>query len=207
MVRFSKIRNIDHKDFEEAISIYQESFPSNERQTKDTIKKRINENIYQMFIGHLENKVVFMALLYPLKKTDFILLDYMATEESFRGKTIGTFFIKNILKKIKPKYLILEIENPRDGNNKTQRKQRMKFYKRLGAKQMKNVRYILPPLSGNVPTEMVLMVLPDYSKGKIESALVKKLIKQIYKELYDRNKEDELLNSFINEIKNPIELI
>lgn len=206
-VRFSEIKDINHKDFEEAIRIYEESFPSNERQSKDTIKKRIEENIYQMFIGQLKDKIVFMALLYPLKKTDFVLLDYMVTKEKFRSKGIGTRFIKNILKKTKPKYLILEVENPRYGNNKEQRQQRVKFYKSLGAKEMKNIRYILPPLSGNIPTEMILMVLPNYDEGKMDSHLVKKLIIQIYKELYNRDKEDDILNSFVNKIKYPIELI
>jgi GNAT superfamily N-acetyltransferase len=207
MVRFSEIKDINHKDFEEAIRIYEESFPSNERQFKDTIKKRIKGNLYQMFIGRLKDKVVFMALLYPLKNTDFVLLDYMVTEENFRNKGIGTNFIKNILEEIASKYLILEVENPRCGNNKEQRERRVKFYKRLGAKEMKNVRYILPPLSGNIPTEMILMILPNYGEGKIDGHIVKKLIIQLYKELYGRNEDDVLLNSFINKINNHIELV
>ena len=207
MVKFSEIKDINHKDFEEAIKMYEESFPSNERQSIDTIKKRIKENLYQMFIGRLKNEVVFMALLYQLKNTDFVLLDYMATEENFRNKGIGTRFIKNILGKITPKYLILEVENPNYGNNREQRERRVNFYKKLGAKEMKDVRYILPPLSGNIPTEMILMVLPEYGGGKMDSSLVKKLIVQMYEELYDRNENDDLLNSFVNDIKNPVELV
>ena len=206
MVEFSEIRDITHNDFKEAIKIYEESFPSNERQSIDTIKKRIKENLYQMFIGRSKDKVVFMALLYPLKNTDFILLDYIVTDENFRDKGIGTDFIKNILGKITPKYLILEVENPNYGNNKEQREKRADFYKRLGAKEMKDVRYILPPLSGNIPTEMILMVLPEYGGGKMNGSLVKKLIVQMYKELYDRNENEDLLNSFVNDIKNPVEL-
>jgi GNAT superfamily N-acetyltransferase len=207
MVEFSELMDINHKNFKEAIKIYEKSFPSNERQSKDTIKKRVKGNLYQMFIGRLKNKVVFMALLYPLKNTDFILLDYMVTDENFRNKGIGTDFIKNILGKITSKYLILEVENPNYGNNKEQRERRVKFYKRLGAKEMKNTRYILPPLSGDIPTEMILMVLPKCTGGKIDSSLVKKLIVQMYKELYDRNENDDLLNSFANDIKNPVELV
>jgi len=207
MVKFSEIRDITHNDFKEAIKIYETSFPSNERQSTDTIKKRIEKNLYKMLIGRSKDKVVFMTLLYPLKNTDFILLDYVVTDENFRNKSVGTKFIKNILKKISSKYLILEVENPRYGNNKEQRERRVNFYKRLGAKEMKDVRYILPPLSGNIPTEMILMVLPEYGGGKMDSSLVKKLIVQMYKELYDRNENDDLLNSFVNDIKNPVELV
>jgi hypothetical protein len=207
MVKFSKIKDISHTDFTEAIRIYEESFPSNERQSIDAIKKRIEENLYRMFIGRLKDRVIFMALLYPLKNTDFVLLDYMVTEEKFRNKGIGTKFIKNILKEITPNYLIFEVENPNYGNNKKQREKRANFYKRLGAKEMKDVRYILPPLSDNIPTEMILMILPKYGKGKMSSGLVKKLIIQMYEELYDRNENDDILNSFINDIKNSIELV
>jgi len=207
MIKFSEIKDISHKDFEEAMRIYETSFPSNERQSKNTIEKRIQENLYRMFIGHLKDRIVFMALLYPLKNTDFVLLDYMVTHESFRGKGIGAKFIKKILKKIKPNHLIFEVENPKYGNNKEQRERRVKFYKRVGAKEMKNVGYILPPLSGNTPTEMILMILPSYDDGRMDGQLVRKLVAQIYKELYNRDKGDRLLNSFINEIGNSIELI
>jgi len=207
MVKFNKITNTNHKDFKDAIIIYEESFPSNERQTKETIEQRIKENIYQMFIGYLKNSVVFMALLLNLKDSDFVLLDYMVTKEEFRNRGIGTKFLKKIMEQTKPKYMILEVENPEYGNNKRQRKQRVKFYKNLGAKEMKNTRYVLPPLSGNIQTEMILMVLPNYCNGKMDGNLVKKIIIQIYKEVYNRNFQDDLLNSFINNVKNPVELI
>ena len=184
MVKFSEPIDINHKNFKEAMKLYEDSFPLNERQAIDTIKKRIKGNLYRMFIVCSKDKVVFMTLLYPLKKTDFVLLDYMVTDKDFRNKGIGTKFIKNILKKISSKYLILEVENPRYGNNKEQRERRVKFYKSLGAKEMKNMRYILPPLSGNIPTEMILMVLPNYGEGKMDSYFVKNLIIQIYKEVY-----------------------
>ncbi len=97
MVKFNKITNTNHKDFKDAIIIYEESFPSNERQTKETIEQRIKENIYQMFIGYLKNSVVFMALLLNLKDSDFVLLDYMVTKEEFRNRGIGTKFLKKIM--------------------------------------------------------------------------------------------------------------
>jgi len=206
-MKFSKIKNINHLDFEKAMRIYETSFPLNERQSKDTIKKRIKKNKYIMYIGCIKNKVVFMALIYPLKNTDFILLDYMATEENFRNQGIGTCFIKDIIKKIEPNYLILEVENPKYGKNKEKRKKRVRFYKNLGAKEMKNTTYYIPPLSGKKPTNMKLMIMPNYNQGKIENCLVKKLIVQIYKELYNRDGKDKILNSFINNIKNPVELI
>lgn len=207
MVKFIEIKAVNSKNFKDAIKIYTASFPPNERQSIFTIKRRVKENSCLMFIGCLDDKVVFMALLYPLKNTEFILLDYMATDKDHRDKGLAANFIEIILEKISPKYLILEVENPLYGNNKTQREKRFNFYKRLGAKELKDVRYLLPPLSGKTPTEMILMVLPKCDKGKLSGYLVKKIVTQIYKELYGRSKDDELLNSFIGDIKNSIELV
>jgi len=207
MLRFSEVRKISHKDFKEAIKIYEDSFPANERQPVDIIKKRIKKNLYQMFIGCLDGEVVFMALLYELKNTDFVLLDYMATKENFRGKGIGQKFVENMKKELKLAHLILEIENPKYGNNREQRQKRVKFYRQLGAKELKDINYILPPLLGDIPTEMILMILLDSDEGKMEGNLVKKLITQIYKELYNRDENDEFLNKFISKVKRSIELV
>lgn len=212
MLRFNEITDVNYKDFIEAMRIYTESFPLNERQPENIIKERVEKKLYQMYIGQLNNSVALMALFYPLKKTNFILFDYMATAKKFRNKGIGTKFIQhmiNILENnISSTHMILEVENPRYGTNKEQKKRRVAFYKRLGAKEMNNVRYVLPPLSGSdLPTEMILMVLPDYNNGIIDGNLVRELIIQIYKEVYNRDKSDFLLNSFIGEIKNNVELI
>jgi len=209
MVKFYEISDTNHEDFKEAIEIYNESFPSNERHKTSTIKERVAKGLYRVVVGRLKNEVVFMALFWPLRNTEFILFDYLAVKKNYRNRGIGTKFMENIfdILNVKNKYFILEVENPDYGDNREQRARRVEFYKRHGAKQMKNLRYILPPLSGDTPTEMILMVLPQYKSGKISGKLVKKIIIQIYKELYDRNENDPLLNSFIHDIPSTVELI
>jgi len=39
------------------------------------------------------------------------------------------------------------------------------------------------------------------------AVLVKQLLAQIYRELYNRKKNDPLLNSFVNDIPSPVELV
>jgi GNAT superfamily N-acetyltransferase len=212
MLKFIEIKDVNHNDFKKAMKIYTESFPPNERQPVCTVRKRVKERLYRMFVGTLENKVVFMALLYPLKGTKFILLDYMATDTTFRNKGIGAKFVKNLLSELKDdiskEHIILEVENPKHGDNKENRKRRIEFYKRLGAREIKNVRYVLPPLSGNTPTKMMLMILSkSNNKRTIDGNLVKRLITQIYRELYNRGKTDIFLNSFIHQVGDSVEII
>lgn len=212
MVAFRRIKGISDNDFEEAMKIYEESFPLYERHPVETIKRRVKTNMYQMYIGQINDRIVFMALIYPLKSLNFILLDYMATQKDFRNKGIGTNFINYLGARLKERYsnrhLIFEVENPKYGNNKKLREKRVNFYRRIGAKEMKNVRYILPPLSGsNLPTEMILMIFPEYERGIIDGEIVKKIIIQIYHEVYVRERDDPLLNTFIDQIGQSIEMI
>jgi hypothetical protein len=62
-------------------------------------------------------------------------------------------------------------------------------------------------LDGGEPIEMNLMVLPEYGNGKIPGALVKEVIAQMYEEVYDRTRSDVLLQLFINDISETVELV
>lgn len=211
MLKFNEIKDVRHIDFKEAMEIYIDSFPPQERHTEGVIEKRAREKLYKIFVGRLERKVVFIALLYPLKNTRYILLDYMATLKDFRNKGIGAKFMKTLYKELENNnscdFIIFEVENPAYGDNRENKEKRIEFYKRAGAKELKNVRYVLPPLSGDVPTEMMLMVLPKIYKKTIDGNMVKEVIIQIYRELYNRDRTDVLLNSFIHQITSDVELI
>jgi len=206
---FYEISDITSKEFSEAIEIYDKAFPLNEKHTCESIREDVANGIYRLVVGDVNNEIVFMALFWPLKDTNFILFDYMATKEGYRNRGIGSIFMENMFSilDIGGKYLILEVENPNYGENRELKKRRIDFYRRYGAKTMKDVNYILPPLSGGVSTEMVLMIMPEYGNGKIKGELVKNIIKRIYKELSGRNEDDPYLNLFIHNIPDIVELV
>lgn len=209
MLQISEITDINHPDFPEALQIYIDSFPANERHDSPVIEQRIENKFSQLFVGKLQDRVACIALLYQLNHPKFILLDYLGTDQNYRSQGLGTQIMEYLFKILEKsqKTLIIEVENPDYGDDREEKVRRVKFYKRLGGKILKNVRYILPALSGDIPTEMILMVLPEYQGGKIEGELVKVLIKQMYKEVYNRDESDRLLNSFINDIGESVELI
>lgn len=186
---FTQITDVNSADFKSAMDIYSDSFPENERHPIDVITNRVALGLNQIYVGRREGETVFMALLWPLKNSQFILLDYMATDAAHRGKNIGSHFLKFMQEKLQSTnhYFILEVENPASGDNQEDRQKRVSFYKRNGAKELKGVRYVLPPLQGDDPTDMILMIFPFYEDGKIEAQLVKNLITQIYRELYGRD--------------------
>lgn len=208
MTEFVEIKDIRQRDFREAMEIYTGAFPANERHPVEVISERVDKGLSRLYITRSDDEVVFIALLYPLKNSRFILLDYIATKPSHQGKGITSAFMRHLEDGLKGAnlYLLLEVENPDYGNNKETRLRRLNLYKRLGAKEALDVRYVLPALQGSQPTEMLLMLYPADHDDKISAQLLKNTIVQIYKELYNRDENDPLLNEFIHDLRGSIQL-
>jgi hypothetical protein len=90
MVQFAEITNSQKEEIDKALQIYTHSFPANEKHPIELIRERIAKGLNRIFTGSIGDEVVFIALLWPLKDTDFILLDYMATSPEHRGKNISS---------------------------------------------------------------------------------------------------------------------
>ena len=208
IMEFREINKTDSNEFQEAMEIYREAFPANERHSVPTIVERVNRGLNQLYVASVDDEIAFLALLWPLKGTNFILLDYIATKATHRGKGIASAFLMTLRSQLinTEKHLIVEVENPRFGDP-TQKERRVKFYKRHGAKELEGVRYLLPPLDGSTPTEMLLMIFPEYKGEEISGATIKNVIIQIYRELYSRQEDDALLGTFVHDIANTIKLV
>ena len=198
----------DVRELRDALEIYTASFPPNERHSVDVIRERLVQGRYIFMVGTEQEEIVFFALLWPLRDSEFVLLDYMATKSDHIGRGIGSAFLRKITEtpELAGKYLVMEIEKPGNGENRDQRMKRVEFYRRQGAKELEGVRYFMPGLAGGPPTEMILMILPQYDDGEIDAGTVRELISQIYREIYNRGAEDNLLKSFVGEAAGRIQL-
>jgi GNAT superfamily N-acetyltransferase len=208
MTQFTELTDVSSKDFNEAMAIYIEAIPATERHPLGTIKTRIQSGKEKLYIGSVEGKVVLMALLYPLEELQFVLLDYMAVKPEYRKQGLGSEFLKNIynITGLKNRLFLLEVEDPKTGADQQTRQRRVYFYRKNGAKILKNLRYILPPLQGNIPTDMILLVLAKNRPIWLSGEAIKDVLTQVYIELYGRDETDPLLKSFIDKVPERVEL-
>lgn len=206
---FYQVTETESSDFKAAIAIYEEAFPEKERASTSFLAEKIRTKSYQLFVKLENNQIVFVAILCEPILEKFVLLGYLATHAHFRNRGLGTSFMKETLTRLahQSQYLLLEVEDPTFGSDRELRKRRVNFYHRLGAKQMKDVRYILPPLRGGESTEMILMLASEYPENRIAGESVKELITQIYVRFYDRPQDDPLLQSILQTIGEFVELI
>lgn len=207
-VNFYEIADVSSIEFEEAMKIYVESFPENERRPVATIKEMLKSGESRLIVGERENEIVFMALLYPLKGTPFLLGDYLATAKDFRSTGIGRAFLRYILDKMKDlqcNFFLIEIENPYLNEDETKMR-RLKFYKRLGMKELMGVKYFLPPFEGIEPIEMILLVFSVENCNGLAGETVKGLVIHMFGELYDRYGNDDLLMSTLRSVPDLVRL-
>jgi GNAT superfamily N-acetyltransferase len=206
---YTEIADTNDIHFVDAIQIYTESFPSNERQPLSVLKRRITEGRSKLYAGLHRNEIVCIAFLYHFNISDFAFLDYMAVIEKFRNHKIGSGFFSFLLEKVVSvkKYLLLEVENPLFGNNIEQRKKRINFYIRNGAYLLKDTPYLLPALDNTTPTEMDLMIAPRYKTDYLDKTEIEIIFKLLYFELYEKTESDMLLHSIIKRIPDQVILV
>ncbi|HIK32929.1 MAG TPA: hypothetical protein IGS31_16500 [Oscillatoriales cyanobacterium M4454_W2019_049] len=208
-MQFDRVTDIDRPDFRAAIAIYEEAFPANERVSIATFEKKVTDGTYQLFVGNRDDRVIFMAILCEPILEEFVLLGYLATHAEFRSQGIGAQFFSYALSLLQPRaqYLLLEVEDPQIGVDRDLRQRRVNFYRRLGAKQLKNVRYILPLSNRGEPMEMILMLAPEYPGNRITGERFKQLITELYTKIYQRRSSDPLLRSIWQNMGAFVELV
>jgi predicted N-acetyltransferase YhbS len=209
MVEFVEVTQIEDKAFEAAIEIYLAAFPPEESQPVPVVTERVRQGLSRLYVGYLGQEVVSMALLWSLQGTDFILLDYLATSPAHQNKSIGAKFLQEMYARLKEsgKYFVIEVEDPDFEPNRELKRRRLEFYRRNGARQLKATGYILPPIQNEIATPMRLLVMPELPQKELEAETVRKLIRQLYRELYGRDENDPILNSFVNKIQAPVEIV
>jgi len=195
-VEFHEIKDVSSDDFKEAMRIYLTSFPENERRPVASIETDIDRGKARLIVGRMDDRVVSMALFHPIKGTRYLFGDYMAISEEYRSMGIGEQLFKNvfcIFNDAEFDHIFGEFENPYFDENELKMR-RINFFKRMGMKQLKDVRYLLPPLQGSLPTEMILMVLSKTDRHCIDREELKSMIIQIFRDIYKRDEDDEILD-------------
>ncbi len=208
-VNFYRITDTSSVEFEEAIRIYVESFPENERRPIAAIKEMIKMDRSRLMVGKRENEIVLMSLLYPIKSTPFLLVDYLATAKEYRNTGMGRAFLRHVLngtEDIQTSFILIEIENPYLDEDETKIK-RLKFYKSLGMKELSGVRYVLPPFQGTEPVELILMLFSKENADHLTGKVLRGIVIQLFGELYNRFEGDEFLKLTLGSIPDSVQLI
>lgn len=188
-----EIYDFDSFEFEQSIEIYKSSFPPNETRPVERVIVMLKEDEnYHIFVAVKNNSVVGISLMYIFRSLRIGLLDYMAIIPNYRRRGIGEDLFKFTFEKFGSLVsngigLLMEIQrqNVLDSEESLVRKNRIRFYTRLGAKVLEGVNYLLPPVRNGIEAEeMYLMIRPLGEVHYLSRASVVKYIRAIYSTIY-----------------------
>lgn len=200
-IKFTEISNFESTEFMQALQIYSNSFPPVEMKPVDIVLRLLkDDNNYHLCVGKKSDLVVCMSLLCVFQSFKIGFVDYIAVEQDFRAKGIGTEFLRFVEEELCKHVTcligwIVEVQKENIGNLKERkiREERIRYYEKMGAQILDRVNYFLPPQIETVPEEMYLMFKPLKKVKELPGKTVLELIKNIYLRVYQRE-ETELIN-------------
>ena len=171
------MKKLSSKDFDEIFKIMQDAFPLEEYRDFDGQKNSLSDDKYNIITQKCENgKIISFIAFWEFQ--DFIYIEHFATDLQFRGKGIGTQFLKDFIKSSE-KIIILEAEPPCDEISKN----RIAFYERMGFVTNK-YDYLQPPLRKNTKPFKLLVLSLNQSLSKNAFDNFKK---SVYQSVYKAN--------------------
>lgn len=146
-----QLQRIDaaHPLFEAAFTLYEQSFPPNERRTRADHLRALEQPAFLPLCAVAENAV--LADVFVWDTPAFTYLEHFAVQPSLRGQGIGGKLLDGLFQPDKP--LILEIEPPTD-ELKCRRKA---FYERHGLRAQPYAHVQLPFQGGGEPAPLIIM--------------------------------------------------
>jgi ribosomal protein S18 acetylase RimI-like enzyme len=203
-LKFKAVRTTNRGEFNQALQIYSSSFPPVEtKPVNKLVKMLLKDKNYHLFVMVKDGSVIGISLLYVFKKLRSGLLDYMTIIPEFQGQYMGTALFRHTLNRFKRMcpnsiglFLEVQKEDVEDLIERRIRKNRIRFYRGLGAKKVGNVNYLLPPQHGTKPEEMQLMIVPTVKVKSLSKEFLFDLIKTTYIKVYGYRKDDLLKKFF-----------
>jgi hypothetical protein len=200
--KLNRIHKFEDPRMQMVMTIYRNSFPTNERQLDETIYLRQKLGINEIYVLEgSSNEILGMAMLFPLQQSDFILLDYFAISEINRNSGYGTILFKLIKELVfqQKRKLVIEVEKPINSDSLNEQNRRIQFYIKNGAILLKNVPYMLPSIAGKMPVEMLLLICTEPVQ-QLNRKTISNLISNLYQQVYQKKANDKLLVDLLNKL-------
>jgi hypothetical protein len=163
-------------DFEVFWSIYCDSFPPEERRSRESQQRIMEDDRY--LLVEIEYECRHVGFLASWDLGSFVFGEHFAMDAACRGTGIGTDFLRRFMDSL-TKPLIIEVEPPHDAISE----RRIAFYQRLGLK-LNSHEYLQPPYEkGQRALSLKLMSYPGYLTEAEFNEALDKLYRVVYKSL------------------------
>lgn len=208
MINFYNITDRQNQEYFEAIEVYKAATPDELQLKTEVIDEKMDSGNAVIILGKQSIVPAFMALLWKLEGTDFMVNEIIAIIPSFKEVPFGKMYF-DVLKHseyYQNNHILFEAEDPEFGPDRAERLEKLKYYFSFGFQWVKNVKTIVPHPTGDSHENTLLMLLTqnrfvEFSHQEIESLLIK-----LYKDLYQTEEDAYILKEIIAHLPQKIEL-
>ena len=171
-----QLEKLQKSDFEEVWTIMEDSFPVDERRTREGQRQVIEEEAYRLYGYRKEGKIAAFFAVWEFES--FVFIEHFAVAKEERNGGIGGTLLMQLIKQLEKK-VVLEVELP----NADIAKRRVAFYERNGF-LMNQYDYIQPPMSeeGKAIPLRIMSTPKDLTKQEFE-VVRDTLYRRVYKSI------------------------
>lgn len=208
MINFYNITDRENQEYYEALEAYKAGTPDELQLKTELIDAKMDSGNAVIILGKQNIVPAFMALLWKLEGSHFMVNEIISVIPSFKDVPFGKIYF-DVLKNseyYQNHHILFEAEDPEFGPDRAERLEKMNFYFSHGFQLIKNIKTIVPHPTGDSHENTLLMVLTqdrfvEFTKEEMESLLIK-----LYKDLYHTEKEAYILQEILAHLPEKIEL-
>ncbi|NOR88042.1 MAG: hypothetical protein GQ527_10565 [Bacteroidales bacterium] len=207
MINFYNITDRDNQEYYEAIEVYKAGTADELQIDSKLIDEKMDSGKAVIVLGKQNIMPAFMALLWKLEDTSFMVNEIISIIPSFKDVPFGKMYF-DVLKHseyYQNNHIIFEAEDPEFGH-KTERLEKLQYYFTHGFQWLKGVKTFVPdPLSENYENTL-LMLLTQNRFHEFKKDEINHMITKLYKDLYHIDKDAFVLEGILENIPESIEL-
>jgi GNAT superfamily N-acetyltransferase len=180
--------------------IYVDSIPASERKPESWLMEVAERTDYSLFAAIVDEVVVGFGIVFLPSDESFSLLEYFAVDAAHRSRGVGSELILQILAKVEPRCVFVEVES--DLGIEPQNARRQVFYRRLGFRRVVGLNYLLPLNTSPPPMDLLVLRPPD----PLGRQLLKNWLAIVYRQVYGQSGGDSRLANMISHLPDPLRL-
>ncbi|NPD46226.1 MULTISPECIES: hypothetical protein [unclassified Lentimicrobium] len=207
MINFYNITDRQNQEYYEAIEVYKAGTPDELQLKTEVIDEKMDSGNAVIIMAKQNVMPAFMALLWKLEGTDFIVNEIISVIPSFKDVPFGKMYF-DVLKHsdyYQNNHILFEAEDPEFGD-KIERTERINYLLTHGFQWVKNVKTIVPHPTGDSHENTLLMLLTQDRFIEFSLEDIKKLLIKLYKDLYHTEEDTYILKEILAHLPEEIEI-
>ena len=184
-----RLGSADADAFERALGIYREAIEPSEQRTEAELWAALGREDYLILAALRGQAVVGFVIAFLPDREDVWLLEYVATASSERGQGTGERLVRETSLAAKGRIGLVEVDEPHGGAD-TITARRVRFYRRLGCRQIDALSYLLPLRTHGLPPPMLMLAFAPDGVDSIPANTIERWLRVIYVEVYGQRADD-----------------